>query len=517
MIFFVRGKGMIRLEIVDGENHANRLFDLDEISIGPGRDKACDIGLENDRLQSPHVKFLADDGGYLAINVANDPYVTLNQLPFGKRTLKAGDRIAIHDTEIRIMEIGASLEKEDEVEEKAEPTVSEPIKDEPEEPVEEPEQEKREAAPLHPTDNQRSLRMAPLLILPLAAVLALFFYLGAEEINEEEEKAAARSVADAAAAYIYADLNGLPQQTTADSIEDMIGELLPKGTRSTCFTNSKGELYSCPYTLRTYRDPESGYLLVIAQPRWDWTQWFSPKEAIVLDSSYALRKVQDIRPVNQLLHKAGRFDLSLREALQPLVYRGELIPLEEIDEKGERFTPPAALGKQAIGAEHSIFNAPRYKHLSEKLLKLATSQASHGLEDALQAYRKYPQFLIYHENGKKEAEKIHSSLKSLGVEEPILIAYSSGPSEYTLLSTQEKEPPLLSNERNEEKRKQQEALSREIYQLLLQNIDLPNPHLRMDILSRFRKYELIDQERLNNRPPQAAAKSPDLSYKPLIE
>lgn len=92
---------MIKL-IINPENSPEvKSFGLDEVKIGSGKDFDADLILPLENLQPNHIKILKKEQQYLIFNLANDPFVTLNGLPFGKRFLKNFDLIQIGKTLIR--------------------------------------------------------------------------------------------------------------------------------------------------------------------------------------------------------------------------------------------------------------------------------------------------------------------------------------------------------------------------------------------------------------------------------
>ncbi len=88
------------------ENHKSQRYTFSEnVVIGFG---SPDISLPIHTLQREHVKISVDGSIYFVQNLANDPYVTLNGLPFGKRSLKEGDRLVIHEVEIVLEKINSN-------------------------------------------------------------------------------------------------------------------------------------------------------------------------------------------------------------------------------------------------------------------------------------------------------------------------------------------------------------------------------------------------------------------------
>lgn len=92
---------MIRLT-VNPESEATVLtFNKKTVIIGSGPEDLTDVLLVGEALQNEHVKIMDLDGHYIAINTANDPFVTLNGLPIHKKPIKNNDILQIGKTIIR--------------------------------------------------------------------------------------------------------------------------------------------------------------------------------------------------------------------------------------------------------------------------------------------------------------------------------------------------------------------------------------------------------------------------------
>lgn len=90
---------MIRLTIQTESQEETLTFDKPEVTLGCGSE--ADIPLPDEGLERVHVKILNQDGRYTVINIANDPFVTINSLPFGKKVIRPQDILQIHQTMIR--------------------------------------------------------------------------------------------------------------------------------------------------------------------------------------------------------------------------------------------------------------------------------------------------------------------------------------------------------------------------------------------------------------------------------
>lgn len=84
--------------MIKGEKIKKRLAQ-NELTIGP-TNTSVDLPLPLDGLKKPHLKIVRTETDYQVINLAHDPYVLLNKLPFGKRPLHEGDHLLIREMEI---------------------------------------------------------------------------------------------------------------------------------------------------------------------------------------------------------------------------------------------------------------------------------------------------------------------------------------------------------------------------------------------------------------------------------
>ncbi len=93
-------QSMIKLTF--GLDQAVKVFDQESIILGAGSADIEGLPLDSSALRPEHVKIFEKDGLFFAQNLANDPFVTLNGRPFGKKRLTPGDRLTLGGTEIII-------------------------------------------------------------------------------------------------------------------------------------------------------------------------------------------------------------------------------------------------------------------------------------------------------------------------------------------------------------------------------------------------------------------------------
>lgn len=93
---------MIRLILNPDSGPVEHAFDKSVVIIGAPDFLDTDLSLPGEYLEEVHIKIFIRDTKYTIINQANDPFVTLNGIPFGKRTLHDQDRLQVGNTLIKI-------------------------------------------------------------------------------------------------------------------------------------------------------------------------------------------------------------------------------------------------------------------------------------------------------------------------------------------------------------------------------------------------------------------------------
>lgn len=86
---------MIRLTLNAQSDPAIHLFNKSTILIGSDSDHV-DLVLSSANIQSIHLKIIEQNGFPVLINCVNDPFVSVNGHPFGRKLLNSGDVISIH-------------------------------------------------------------------------------------------------------------------------------------------------------------------------------------------------------------------------------------------------------------------------------------------------------------------------------------------------------------------------------------------------------------------------------------
>lgn len=81
---------MIKLILHVGAETREYSFDKDEVIIGSSQDFA-DLLLSDETIEPAHLKIWKENEQYIVLNISNDPFMTLNELPFGKRLIHNED------------------------------------------------------------------------------------------------------------------------------------------------------------------------------------------------------------------------------------------------------------------------------------------------------------------------------------------------------------------------------------------------------------------------------------------
>lgn len=105
LYFPLRNKGirMIRLVVIsDSPPTITPYFDKPKVTIGSSSSPFADLMLFEETLHDKHLEIIQEHQFFYAINVANDPFATVNGKPFRKKKLGHNDIIQIGNAIIRI-------------------------------------------------------------------------------------------------------------------------------------------------------------------------------------------------------------------------------------------------------------------------------------------------------------------------------------------------------------------------------------------------------------------------------
>lgn len=101
---------MIKLVIItDITAPMTYCFDQSVVTIGSSASPYADLTIPEETLQERHIQIINEPSRFIVINIANDPFATLNGQPFGKKTLKHQDLIQIGNTTIRFEQAASPI------------------------------------------------------------------------------------------------------------------------------------------------------------------------------------------------------------------------------------------------------------------------------------------------------------------------------------------------------------------------------------------------------------------------
>lgn len=444
-----------------------------------------DLPLNLPNLHPEHVTIEEIEGQFLAINVSNDPFTTINGEPFGKKFLSNGDLLEIQSV---VIEFEAVKSPEMSIRPRIVPNVDNLIRR-----VEELEASLREAnnlpplpknelqediegklsfdSKLNPKLRRKSLKddylremddesegdpsknsdlTTPRFIISWKAlvsfIVCLLFFCGAAfsifyfsmiERTEKEEMKVAAAVADVVMALNFAQINqALPQNqnwSDPDFLKHNLTAVLANGYQPLANIDSHGQFNGTAYILRIYTSNDLAHFLVIAQPHASLLQSLVPKSAIIVDSStMELRKTKDLKTLNRLLIDPT-LDNSNSGEIAYLVGQGELITFEQLNrsQKDGSFSSPKALAFIRPGAENLIYNALRYYHFGESLIKHAVAlydardnhhEISHMMQQ-IEALTKYTNIVLYTSGGLQTAIAAQRALATFAPQHKFLFGY----------------------------------------------------------------------------------------------
>jgi|GEM_PF-6561932 len=270
----------------------------------------------------------------------------------------------------------------------------------------------------------------------LLTVVAISYTIIKERSEEEEMKAAA-AVADVAMALNFAKMNHAKPRnhmwSDSEFLKNNLRAVLAAEYSPLSIVDTHGRFQNSSYMLRVYTGQNLNQFLVIAQPSPSLMQWLVPKSTIIVDSSVMeLRKSGDINPLNRLLADAV-LDETNKNAIAHFLRQEKQIPLSLLKKyyNNMGFTTPRALALIRPGAENYIYNAMRYHHLGESLMKKAIalyeSHDDHNdiplLVQEINEFMKFPDIVLYTSEGLKTALQGQKAIATFMPKYKLLFGY----------------------------------------------------------------------------------------------
>lgn len=353
---------MFRVTVHPESKVETHYFGASSLVIGSGA--AAEIRISDEKLKAKHVEIVRKNQHFYVLNLANDPFLTLNEKPFKKSLLQPNDLLHIGSMTVRF-----------DGEQPTPDTTQNFIEDYTEAIFSDTPIYQKGVGFIEVSRFSKKWKIAS----GVLGVLFVFLLLGWGSYyrilhqSEKETIFAAKGVADVAMALSYAQITHLKPQnqnwSDPDFIKSNLASILAQEYPSFATIDNQGQFRSCPYILRIYTSSHLSQFLVIAQPEPGFLQWLVQKEAIIVDSNgMELRHISDIKSLNRLLLNANTLDGAKAQEISNLVKQGKIIPLATLGCK-KGFAPPKALASLRPEAANLIYNAPRYYLFSETLLK----------------------------------------------------------------------------------------------------------------------------------------------------
>lgn len=455
---------MIRLTVNAQSKPQVHLFNQATIKIGAAAEQS-DLVLEGPEYVSIGLLITEMNGCFILFNQTNDPFISLNGHPFGRKLLNTGDVILVGETEILFenLDTTASVKK-------TEPTPAEQVApffldvslpfesevkgyDEKEWQEMESLAEKTEEEAI--VSSQPASRPAPvsslkddylkewddqggllrvaresddhlfmawrtIVIFIVALVMSIFvggalLYFSLSDQKQDQEVLAMQAMADLAASLSYAKLHHLhpTNQNWADTdfLHLSLEKLLEETPSLASEIASNGQFRFCPYSLRVYTNQDLSRFLLIGQPAPSLWHWLLPKSVILIDSrTMKLHITKDIRHLNRLLARSNPLEGSNGKAILDWIKQHRVVSLAWLAENtgNAEFCCSKQIGPMKNGMENLIYNAPRYRRIGKSLTDLALRlsktpdpQALLRLRESLVDVSSLPHLVLYAEDKKK--------------------------------------------------------------------------------------------------------------------
>ncbi len=431
---------MIRLTLTVGGETKTHDFQKPNVVIGD----QGDLTLPN--LEPIHVQITEDQGVFTATNQANDPFVSINSLPFRRKQLQQNDTIEIGEATIRFE---STVEKKVVPEKITRPQQEELVQEILQKKLPSPKLsgerwQSHQQGRIHKTETDHFWDDWKVIAVLGCMVVMVITFIGAvaltriTEMNAEEEVIAAEGVSDIAMALMYAQVNNIQPRkhnwSDPEFVKNNLASLVTHDYPELSYINSCGRFTNCGYHLRTYTSNDFSQFLVIAQPAPSMYQWVAPRSAIVVDSKVMeLRKIDDLKALNRMLVNPDSLEGPNAIEVTNLVMQGELIPLTTLATRRsyKGFTPPKALTLTHPGAENRIYNAPRYHQLGESIVQRSLFLMNNAedqyeksrLQQEIEVLAKLPSVVLYSSAGMETAMEMQRALTMVAPHEKFLTGY----------------------------------------------------------------------------------------------
>ncbi|HEY4831499.1 MAG TPA: FHA domain-containing protein, partial [Waddliaceae bacterium] len=451
---------MIKIILNPGSGAETFIFEKQVVLLGTDASQA-DVVIRGESVEKTHLKIQEESDCFLVINLANDPFTSINGLPFGKKKITAGDTIQIGTLALHLELSKSNITASDKpVAQEIKPetagsdsgySLNADLEDDKIQYsyLEEIEQENERWKGIN--EEEKNFNKFPLFIkhwkmlvgiavtcLLLCALAGSGIYFRATGKNSQEEKKIAAGIADIAMAMIYANKYHIApsKQNWADPdfINANLSRVLSPNLHSQAQIDNQGQFTRHPYILRVYTSSDVSRFLIIAQPAPNFLQWIINKTSIVIDSTtMEIRKVFNIKSLNKLLANSNPLEGKNGVEISRLVQRGTLMSLESLSGNKNLwgFSPPKALSLIRPGSENYLYNAPRYHPFGESVLQRAVELSqNHGnssdislLHEEIGTIEGFDDIILYSSQGLQTALEAQQALSTFFPGKKFLVAY----------------------------------------------------------------------------------------------
>lgn len=439
---------MIKLTVRTREGSNTYTFAHAPVTLGVGENAAIDLQLPDHMLEGIRLRILEQNGCFFIHNITNDPFTTLNSVPFGKQKLANRDLIHLGKLEILFEadplpffapppEKAQTLAEPSEVNlattlQSLEKIAEETHGSEGATDIQEPGLD----TPHEVGMPWRGFLAVCVVVVISFVVTAATIYIKALDKSEQEQLTAGRSAADVAMALLRAQIHQIKpeKQNWSDPnfIQSNLEALLAPGYSSLVHLNDQGHLLHSAYNLRIYTNQDASKFLIIVQPLPSLLHWLMPRDAIVISSEdMEVYKIRDLKALNRLLVSVSPLDSANDDEILHIIKQGERLSLISLKTPGG-FIPPKTLSMVSPGAEYKIYNAPRYYPFGDSVLRkayhfLQITSANHQevqkLQQQLENLSKLPNLILYSSQSIQKTRQTQHVLATLIPNHTFLTAY----------------------------------------------------------------------------------------------
>jgi len=211
-------------------------------------------------------------------------------------------------------------------------------------------------------------------------------------------------------------------------IQVILDQILPMSTKTYFDVDQSGRFEDTPYLMRLYTNETGSHFILIAQPTPGLMTWKAQESYLILDSDdMVIRRINDIQPINRLLHAENELTDEVSLSIKREIYRAQPISLLRLagQDPSNRFAPPRELFKLKPAAINKLYNAPRYYKLSALLVKDFETEG--GVKSTLDRIGEASEqdLVLYSVGGVSEASDLQYKLFEMDPKREWIVGYLS--------------------------------------------------------------------------------------------